>query len=130
MFCRDFVAQLRDHADQIAAAGADLAAVGTGDLEATRAFQRTHDIPFPLLVDEAHRSYEVIGARQLRAAQVVSPRAIAGAVRAMSRGRFQGKAGTAPTLLGATHVLRPDGSVSFAWVNADLTDKPAAAGGD
>ncbi|TMA58242.1 MAG: redoxin domain-containing protein [Deltaproteobacteria bacterium] len=52
MFCREHVAQLREHEEAFRAAGARVAAVGLGDREYARAFREETGIGFPLLIDE------------------------------------------------------------------------------
>jgi peroxiredoxin len=127
MFCRERVAQLRDHDAEIEAAGVDLAAVGTGDIAYARQFKAERSIDFPLLVDDDLRSYRVIGTGRLSLGSVLSPPSVASGVRLLARGRLQGRSGRHPTVLGASHVIRPDGSVPFAWVNSRLEDEAPLA---
>jgi peroxiredoxin len=123
MYCRERVAQLRDHQAEIQAAGVDLAAVGTGDIEYARRFQAQRSIDFPLLVDDDLESYRVIGTGRLALGSMLSPSSIGSSARLLARGRLQGRTGRHPTVLGASHVIRPDNSVPFAWVNASLEDE-------
>ncbi|MGH8898086.1 MAG: AhpC/TSA family protein [Egibacteraceae bacterium] len=122
MFCREQAAQLRDHHEAILEAGADIAAVGTGNAEMARAFRDERGIEFPLLLDDGLRSYRAVGAGRGTLAQMVQPSMLAVGLRALRGGHRQGQTGKHPLLLGATHVIRPDGCVPFAWVNADFAD--------
>jgi peroxiredoxin len=123
MFCRERVAQLRDHEAEIQAAGLDLAAVGTGDVEYARRFKAERSIDFPLLIDDDLESYQVIGTERLSLGSMLSPSSIGSGIRLLARGKLQGPTGSHPTVLGASHVIRPDGSVPFAWVNSSLEDE-------
>jgi peroxiredoxin len=123
MFCRERVAQLRDHEAEIRAAGVGLAAIGTGDIGYARHFEADRSIDFPLLVDDDLESYRVIGAGRLSLGEVLSPSSLSASVRLLTKGRLQGRSGRHPTVLGGTHIIRPDGSVPYAWVNATLSDE-------
>src|SRR6266498_885344 len=123
MFCRERVAQLRDHEAEIRGAGVDLAAVGTGDIEYARRFKTERSIDLPLLVDDDLESYRVIGTGRLSPGSLLSPPTVASSLRRLARGRLQGRTGKHPTVLGATHLIHPDGSVPYAWVNSSLEDE-------
>lgn len=122
MFCREHVAQLRDHSQDIQARGVTVAAIGTGDLMYARDFAENKRVNFPLYVDDAKASYKAVGTRKGQARAFIKPKLIASAARVTAQGHIQGKRGPAHMVLGATHVIRPDGSVPFAWVNSDFDD--------
>ncbi|HWH33558.1 MAG TPA: AhpC/TSA family protein [Egibacteraceae bacterium] len=122
MFCREHVAQLRDHKAEIDRRDVAVAAVGTGDLMYARDFAEDKRVNFPLYVDDAKASYKAVGTRKGSARSFAKPRVIASAARVTAKGHIQGKLGPAHMVLGATHVIRPDGSVAFAWVNGDFDD--------
>lgn len=122
MFCREHVAQLRDHRQAILDAGVGVAAIGTGNPEMARAFRDEREIEFPLLLDEELRSYRAIGAGRATLGQLARPAMLAAGLRTLRGGHRQGKTGTHPLILGAIHVIRPDGSVPFAWLNTDPAD--------
>lgn len=113
---------MRDHEDRIRAAGAGIAAVGTGDAEYGRRFREQAGIGFPLLVDPELRSYRVLGVGHGRVADTLRPRMVVGGARALRRGARQARAGPHPLLLGATHVVEPGGRVPFAWLDGDYAD--------
>jgi peroxiredoxin len=122
VFCREHVAQLRDAVDDIRTTGATLAAIGTGDLDYARHFAEERGIDFPLMVDETSTSYRAVGTRKGTKRGLVSPKVLARGAQAVAGGNLQGKVGRAPMVLGACHVIRPDGSVPFAWINGDFAD--------
>lgn len=116
------MAQLRHHEADIAAAGAGIAAVGTGDAAYAQRFKAAHHIDFPLLVDNDLVSYRAVETQSGTLRDLVAPTVLAKGARAVLRGSRQARSGPAPLLLGATHVIRPNGSVPLAWVNADYAD--------
>jgi peroxiredoxin len=113
---------LRDHVEDVRDADAALAAVGTGDVAYAEHFAEEHDIRFPLLVDDERRSYKVVGTKRGRAVDLAKPSVVRAGAAALARGRLQGRTGPAPMVLGAAHVIRPDGSVPYAWINEDVAD--------
>ena len=122
MFCREHVAQLRDHSEEIDRRGVGIAAIGTGDLMYAQDFAEDKRVNFPLFVDDAKASYKAVGTRKGSTRSFLKPRLIASAARVTAQGHIQGKLGPAHMVLGATHVILPDGSVPYAWVNDDFDD--------
>lgn len=122
MFCREHVAQLRDHMDEIDRRGLTVAAIGTGDLMYARDFAEDKRVNFPLYVDDAKASYKAVGTRRGSMRSFAKPSLIASAARVTAQGHIQGKLGPAHMVLGATHVIRPDGGVPFAWINDEFDD--------
>lgn len=106
----------------IVQAGAGIAAVGTGDPAYARDFKATSDITFPLLVDDTHASYRAVEAGRTSLVGLASPKVVARSLGAMTRGARQGRPGKSPLLLGATHIIHPDGTVPFAWRNDEVSD--------
>jgi peroxiredoxin len=113
---------LRDHEPDVTAAGATIAAIGTGDIRYAEAFAAEHDIGFPLLVDDDLVTYRAAGARRTSVLGLGSPRVLRAGAKALAAGHRQGRLGPATLLLGATHVVRSDGAVALAWRNADYAD--------
>ena len=128
MFCRERVAQLRDHEGEIHAAGVGLAAIGTGDLRYAERFKIERGIDFPLLVDDDLATYRTIGARRGGLRQMLGLPTVTAGIRTLAHGRVQGRSGPHPLQFGATHLIRPDGSVPYAWVNDDFADDPPLPG--
>jgi peroxiredoxin len=63
IFCREHVAQLREHEQAFREKGARLAAVGLGDRHYARLFREETGISFPLLIDENREAYRAAGLR-------------------------------------------------------------------
>jgi peroxiredoxin len=127
VFCREAVAQLRDHEEEIRAAGADIATIGTGGRAYAQDFKAERKLDFPVLLDPALATYGAVEAGTARLTQLVTPGTVKRGVQALTHRNVQGRTGKHPLKLGATHVIRPDGSVPFAWRNDDVADDPRPA---
>ncbi len=108
--------------DDALAANVTIAAVGTGDLEYARHFAEEHRVTFPLMVDDRSVSYRAVGTKKGSPLDLVKPSVLANGAKALGAGNRQGKPGRAPMVYGAAHVIRPDSSVTFAWINDDFSD--------
>lgn len=113
--------------EDVRGADAALAAVGTGDVAYARHFAEERDIRFPLLVDDERRSYKAVGTKRGRMIDLAKPAIVRAGAAALARGHLQGRTGPAPMVLGAAHVIRPDGTVPFAWINDDVSDNAPLA---
>lgn len=116
-----------DHETEIEAAGASIAAVGTGGSRYAKAFAHEFRIGFPLLLDKGLTSYRVAGARAGSLLGLMGASTVRSGVRALRAGHRQGESGPHPLMLGATHVITHEGGVPFAWVNADYGDSAPVA---
>lgn len=103
---------------------AGIAAIGTGDLAYAEDFRSAQRLDFPVLVDPGLLSYRAVEARTGTVRQMVSAPVLRASARALRAGNVQGRTGQHPLLLGATHAIRPDGRVVFAWRNDDYGDNP------
>jgi peroxiredoxin len=116
---------LRDHQEQLAAAGVAVCAIGTGDATVAREFKTKYGLKFPVLVDDGLQSYRAVQVKRSSQLNWVNPKVLTASVRALSSGAISGigsPIGKHTEFLGATHVIRPDGSVPFAWINDDFGD--------
>jgi peroxiredoxin len=113
---------LREHKEDLEKGNATIVAIGTGDLSYAKDFKEKFTVPFPVLVDDPLISYHAVGAGEGSYIDWASPAMLKAAVKAGRSGFTQGKIGKHGLFLGATHIIRPDGSVPYAWVNADFQD--------
>lgn len=113
---------MRDALDDVTARAATLTAIGTGDVAYAQAFAEEQGVTFPLLVDDDSVSYRAVGTRKGSMRAMANPRLLAAGARATAEGHRQGARGRAPLVLGATHVVLPDGQVPFAWLNDRFDD--------
>jgi peroxiredoxin len=113
--------------DEARTLGVTLAAVGTGDMAYAEEFAQEQVVDFPLLVDTELDTYGIVETKSATAVGLFRPSVMVSATKAIVKGNLQGKIGRAPMLLGATHVIRPDGTVPYAWVNDDFSDNAPIA---
>lgn len=109
----------------MAAAGVSVAAVGTGDVSYAKDFKAKYALKFPVMVDDDLVSYRAVQVKRSSQLNWVSPKVLTASVRALAGGAISGvgsPVGKHMDFLGATHVIRPDGSVPFAWINDDFGD--------
>jgi peroxiredoxin len=123
MHCRHHAAQLRGSYEAIRAAGAELVALGTGDVRYAKAFIADEEIPFPVLLDEDGQAADAAKVKKGNAAQLLGPRALRSGLRAWQRGHRQKiKTGRRPTQLGATFVIGPGDVVRFEHLDDHVGD--------
>jgi NAD(P)-dependent dehydrogenase (short-subunit alcohol dehydrogenase family) len=123
LFCREQVAQLRDHIPEIRARGAELAIVGNGAKPFAAAFREDQGFDGPLLVDPERRAYRVAGFRRGYVA-LLSPRLPGHALRALRSGHRQAGVQGDPWQLGGVLVIRPEGDLVFRHVSREAGDHP------
>ena len=124
MFCREQVAQLRDHIDEIHARGAELAIIGNGSAHFAAAFREEFNLDGPLVVDPELRAYRAAGLRRGRV-EILSPRVPLNALRALRSGARQTAVKGDPWQLGGVFVIRPDGALLFRHVSGEAGDHPS-----
>jgi len=107
IFCREHVAQLRDHAEELRALGANVAAVGVGGGFQARDFGDRAGIDFPLLVDERLEAYAAAGLEKGKLWWALSPGNTLRRFQALASGHRDGQAGREPMQLGGSFVLAP-----------------------
>jgi hypothetical protein len=107
VFCREHVAQLRDHEAEFRARGARLAAIGMGDAGYARAFRDEARITFPLLVDAERTAYRAVGLRSASLRHLFLRDNWLAKKRARAAGHRQGRTGQHPFQLGGCFVLGP-----------------------
>jgi peroxiredoxin len=123
LFCRAHLTRLRDHHQRIDGKGARVVAVGTGDLEYGQRLRDQLRFGFPLFVDEALETYNAVEAGRGHLTDWVLPGMMrAGEKAATETGARHGRPGKHINVLGATHVIYPDGSVPFSWLNGDFSE--------
>ena len=107
MFCREHVAQLRDHEAEFRARGARLAAIGMGDASYARAFRDEAGIAFPLLVDAERTAYRAVELPSASLGHLFRHANWLARKRARAGGFRQGRTGQHPFQLGGSFVLGP-----------------------
>ncbi len=127
MFCREHVAQLREHEAEIKARGANLAAIGLGDLRYARIFRKETGTAFPLLVDAKLEAYRAAGLKKASLLHLLRRDNAIARKRANAAGHRQGKLGKNPFQLGASFVFGPGNVDRFAHISETFGDNAPVA---
>ena len=114
---------MRSHHDEITAAGAEIVAVGTGDVRYAQAFVDDEQVPFPVLVDDDGEAARAASVRKVNMATLLAdPRSIGGALQARREGFRIKKSGKRVNQLGATFVIGPGSQVRYDHLDAHTAD--------
>jgi peroxiredoxin len=128
IFCREHVAQLREHESEIKQAGATLAAIGLGDLNYARLFREETGITFPLLVDADRIAYHAAELKSANLLHLLRSDNKEARARAKRAGHRQHALGKNPFQLGASFIFAPKNCDLFVHIsrtfgdNADLDE--------
>ncbi len=114
---------MREHYDKVAAAGAEIVAIGTGDVRYAKAFVEEEAIAYPVLVDDAGEAARAASIRSVPFLKLLfDPRSMPGARRAHQAGFRVKKSGKRVTQLGATFVIGPGPTVHYEHVDLHSAD--------
>ena len=115
------VTKLLEELPDLDALELELVAVGSGDPKAAADFRNKFTRRFPILVDGALRSFEAIGEGHRKSAMRSSPSNLLKQVKVLRNNAIESASGKHPKALGATHVIRAGGEVTFAWLNDEAS---------
>ena len=127
MFCREHVAQLREHQTEIKACGGNLAAIGMGDFRYARLFREETGITFPLLVDAKRSAYRAAELKSANLFHLLRRDNAVARKRANSAGHRQHKLGENPFQLGASFVFGPGNVDRFSHISETFGDNASVA---
>jgi peroxiredoxin len=116
---------LRGKYDQIVEQGADVVAIGTGDVMYAKRFVADEAIPFRVLVDDDAAAAQAAAVRRASPWGLLSLQTWAGSRRAWRDGHHVHKSGRRVTQLGATFVIGPGPTVRYEHVDEHTTDHAA-----
>jgi hypothetical protein len=122
VFCREHVAQLREHEQEFQAQHARIAAIGLGDRHYARLFREETGITFPLFVDEQRQAYLAAGLRSGNLLHVFWRKNKAARKRANAAGFRQYGLGKNPFQLGGSFVFGPGNVDRFAHLSDTFGD--------
>jgi peroxiredoxin len=114
--------QLRDRYSEIRSLGADLVAVGTGDVRYAQHFVAEENLPFLVLVDDDGAAAAAAQVRRASLTRLLAPTGVPAALRAYRSGARQHRSGARQTQLGATFVLGPGERVRYSHIDSDAAD--------
>ena len=116
---------MRRSYEQITGRGADVVAIGTGDVGYAKAFVAEEDIPFLVLVDDDGAAASAASVRRAGWLALMGPASWPGTRRAWKDGFRIHKAGKRVTQLGATFVIGPGSTVRYEHQASDSSDHAA-----
>lgn len=109
--------------DEIQRRGAEVVAIGTGNVRYAAAFIADEDVPFPVLVDGDARAAHAASVRRVGFLRLLTDRRSRdGAKRARAGGHKIHKAGRRVTQLGATFVVGPGSQVRYEHLDDHSAD--------
>jgi len=113
---------LRRAYSDITARGAEVVAIGTGDVRYARAFVDEEQIPFLVLVDDDATAAQAASVTKVNFFKLLGPSTWAATRKTWKDGYRIHKSGKRVNQLGATFVLGPGSAVHYEHLDADSTD--------
>lgn len=114
---------MRGRYQEIRERGADVVAVGTGDVAYARRFVEEESVPFPVLVDDDGAAARAASIRNVNFATLLfDPRSMRGARQAHRQGFRIKKSGKRVNQLGATFVVGPGRIVRYEHIDLHTAD--------
>jgi AhpC/TSA antioxidant enzyme len=113
---------LRDHEQQFKDKGANLAAIGLGDMRYAQLFREETAITFPLLVDPQRLAYRAAGLKSANILHLMRRDNAKARTRATAAGHRQHRLGANPFQLGGSFVFAPGNVDRYAHISATFGD--------
>ena len=114
---------MRDSYNEIRQTGAEVVAIGTGDVRYAEAFVKDLQVPFPVLVDDGAAAARAAEVKRVDFARLLfDPRSFKGARRAHRNGFRVKKSGKRVNQLGATFVVGPGSQIRYAHIDVHTAD--------
>ncbi|MBA2363348.1 MAG: redoxin domain-containing protein [Chloroflexia bacterium] len=125
MSCREHLAQLREHQEELEQLGAVVLGVSFEEPSVIAGFAERESLPYPILSDPERRAYRVFGLERGATAQVWSPNAVRSYARGLLRGRLPRLPRADIAQLGGDFVLDWQGRVVYEYRSEESADRPA-----
>jgi peroxiredoxin len=113
---------LRRAYTDITARGADVVAIGTGDVRYARAFVEDEQIPFLVLVDDDAIAAKAASVKRVNALRLLGTSTWRATRKTWRAGYRIHKSGKRVNQLGATFVIGPGSTIHYEHIDADSTD--------
>lgn len=126
LFARQQTRALKLQYATLSAAGADVVAIGNGQVEDARAFAAEQHLPFRLLTDPTGESYCAVEL-QRGVASSLNPAVLGRGLRALWAGFRQTKIVGDPLQQGGALVIAPDGREVYRHASASAGDHPSTS---
>jgi peroxiredoxin len=124
-FCREYLAALREGAQEIEDAGGHVVAVTQGDAQQAQALCARFDVPFPCLADPQRAGYKAFELKRGNAWEVMGPPVLAPGLRAASKGHFVERPVGDVMQLPGTFIIDREGIVRYARYARHAADHPS-----
>jgi len=127
-FCQMQVVSLREERQRFDSIGGAIVLLGQGEPGQGLAFTRSHDLPFPCLLDADRTAFGAYGLGRGTVMQIFSPKVGVPFLRANLHGetRQRGLRGGRFTQMPGTFVVDIDGTIRLAHRNRHIGDSPPA----
>lgn len=124
MFCREWLAQLEQHKDQITAVGLKIAAVGLGEPKHAQRYCGSLAPNVACYANKTKEAYKAFGLDRGSLLQLMGPQVFAAGARAVARGQNQGEATGDTLMLGGVFVIDQQGVFRYVHYDAHAGDHP------
>jgi peroxiredoxin len=121
MFCREQVARIVEHKDEIEALGGHIVAIGNGSADHARDFLRRESAAIELYVDPSRATFKSFDMKR-GPITVTGPKTIAHAARATAAGFRQSATRGSVTQIGGVIVFAADGNVLYEHIESEAGD--------
>ncbi|MGQ0604684.1 MAG: AhpC/TSA family protein [Anaerolineales bacterium] len=124
MHCRDWLAQLEQHQDEIRAAGLSLAAIGIGEPKHAERYCGQLAPNVTCLCNKTLEAYRAFGLKEGNALQLAGLKVLLASARTAARGITQGRNTGNTFMLGGVFVIDACGVIRFADYDEYAGDPP------
>lgn len=125
MHCRDWLAQLERHHDELRVAGLSVAAIGIGEPRHAQRYCGSLAPSIPCFCNRTLEAYRAFGLKEGGLWQLLGPQVIAASARVAARGIVQGRRTGNALMLGGVFVIDAQGVVRFARYDEYAGDHPS-----
>ncbi len=125
MSCREHLAQLREHEQELDRLGAVVVSVSFEEPSVIGRFAERELLPYPILSDPERRAYRAFGLERGRTGQVWSANALRTYARGLMRGRLPRLPRADIAQLAGDFVLDAQGRVVYEYRSEEAADRPA-----
>ncbi|MCS6909529.1 MAG: redoxin domain-containing protein [Anaerolineales bacterium] len=124
MFCREWLAQLEQHTEQITSAGLRIAAVGLGEPKHAQRYCGSLAPSIACYANKTKEAYKAFGLDRGNLLQLMGPQVFAAGARAIARGYTQREITGDALMLGGVFVIDQEGIIRYAHYDAHAGDHP------
>ncbi|HEX2621522.1 MAG TPA: AhpC/TSA family protein [Phototrophicaceae bacterium] len=124
MFCREWLAQLGLHNEELTGAGLQIVAIGQGEPKHITRYCHKLAPKIECLVRDDTTAYRAYGVHQSGFKDFGALDMVKSSVRALSRGHIQGQATGDVAMNPATFIIDTDGLIRYAYYSANAGDHP------